>query len=117
MTEEEKRIINKLESLIEVRVVDFYENGDKKSETFKPAIYDEIRINSYTSKIILNLIQNQDTEINKLNKAIDRIIECVLLHKPFKTFVCRSVSVNDCNKYRNNGGCNNCIKEYFMEDK
>lgn len=57
-------------------------------------------------EILLNLIEKQE-------KVIDEVIKCVLLHKTFSTFVCKDVSVNDCNKYRDSGGCNNCIKQYF----
>ena len=97
MNEEEKKAIEKLEQMQKF-YNEFFNNGVEISTTLNQK---DIR----TIIQILNLIQKQ-------SKAIDEIIQCVLLHKPFSTFVCKDVSVNDCNKYRENGGCNECIKQY-----
>ena len=62
----------------------------------------------YYFSILLNLIQNQDTEINKLNNVIDRMAE--------KYATCKTCLKYDCKKRDKNA--KDCIKEYFMkEDK
>ena len=57
---------------------------------------------------ILNLI-------DKLQKVIENIIQYCLLHKSFSTLVCRDTSAKKCNTYRENGGCNKCVRDYFLE--
>ena len=86
MSEEEKKALENLNKLLE----DWDNNDISEIDLFR----------------IYSLIEKQE-------KVIDEVIQCVLLHKTFSTFVCKDVSVNDCNKYRESGGCNNCIKQYF----
>lgn len=55
-----------------------------------------------------------EKKIVKQDKAIENIIQYCLLYKSFSTLVCRDISTNKCNTYRKNGGCNKCIKDYFL---
>lgn len=63
---------------------------------------------------INDMINAMAKDIEKKDKAIENIIQCCLLHKSFSTLVCRDISTNKCNTYRKNGGCNKCIKDYFL---
>ena len=61
---------------------------------------------------IKNLIQKQDTEINKLNNVIDRMATWIDDHEdPFEDCHENSISCADIDC------CKDCIKKYFMEDK
>lgn len=62
--------------------------------------------------IVLNLIQKQDTEINKLKNVIDKMVTWINDHEdPFKD--CHETNISCADKE-----CEDCIKEYFMkEDK
>lgn len=52
--------------------------------------------------------------IQKQEKVIDEIIQTYLLkHSFLQSEVCKNHSRVECNNYRENGGCNNCIKQYF----
>ena len=64
---------------------------------------------------MLNLIQKQDTEINKLNNVIDRMVEEYEYNVRInvKNFCEEQMRKDKCIQ-----DCKTCIKEYFMkEDK
>ncbi len=101
MTEEEKKAIKKLKEYALCKV-------DDKG-------FVEISANGY-KYIILNLIQKQDTEINKLNNVIDRMAE-VLNNQDIEYLdLCDNCKNN--NEDCHGDYCKERIKEYFMkEDK
>lgn len=104
MTEEEKESIEQLKSWREYII--------KHKETINKANDIEFYL-----RTAINLIQKQDTEINKLNNVIDKAtkyIEEITGNCPYDTFDCQ---VRDCeNECKNQMA--ECWKEYFMkEDK
>ena len=65
---------------------------------------------------ILNLIQKQDTEINKLNNVIDRMAE--VLNDFDYDKQCESCRTDICSASVDGTEYTHCIREYFMkEDK
>jgi len=89
MTDEEKRALRNLENLSEFGL----------STSLNQADLDKM-------KIVLNLVEKQ-------NKVIDKVLQNNLLNIPHHIEVCNNITANDCNNFRNNGGCNECIKQYF----
>ena len=66
---------------------------------------------------MLNLIQKQDTEINKLNNVIDRIINVMIGDKVILATVCsRTIHKTEAECYKQNLLCDDCVKEYFMKE-
>ena len=112
MTEDEKKAINNLNFII---VTDVYDNEVRINKT-------EV-VNEYNESvgIVLNLIQKQDTEINKLNveniklnNVIDRMAE-VLSDFDFDK-QCEDCRCDYCNAVEDTDEYMKCIKEYFMKD-
>ena len=68
-------------------------------------------------ELVLNLIQKQDTEINKLTNVIDRIINAIVGDRAMLALMCKHIinkTEKECDKQ--NLLCDDCIKEYFMKE-
>ena len=104
MTEEEKKAINNLNFII---VTDVYDNEVRINKT-------EV-VNEYNESvgIVLNLIQKQDTEINKLKNVIERMAKYIEPQNIGTENVCDKLG----NCIEDDLKCNNCIKEYFMKEE
>ena len=86
---------------------------DLESAYNKKTLFVETTYNALD--ITLNLIQKQDTEINKLNHVIDRIIEYIFDTTYMDLEECEFEDKNNIKCIKD---CGKCIKEYFMkEDK
>ena len=71
LSEEEKKAIERANEILKEwqKIVDIEDDIERDIEM---SMYSE-EMPFHTMKILLNLIQNQDTEINKLNNVIDRM--------------------------------------------
>ena len=79
-------------------------------------------------KTVLTRLYKQDTEINKLNNVIDKMVERIKNCKDYDDDYLEGIEddrddnkcflygkIDDCYEFKN---CKECIKEYFMkEDK
>ena len=102
MTEEEKNAIEKSE--LSLKIV-------KDSKIKGRVFYDVSDL-----EVLLNLIQKQDTEINKLNNVIDRMAE--VLNDFDYDKQCENCRTDICSASVDGTEYTHCIKEYFMkEDK
>ena len=79
MTEEIKEILNQLEIVARKHTIEVLETGN--IETMPASVVDELRLNNYSAKILLNYITNlqkenedlKDNQVRALNKIKDYI--------------------------------------------
>lgn len=106
MTEQEKKAIESIKIKSEY-IGDNYSFGQQGIRNLREEL-----------KIVLNLIQKQEEEINKLNNTIDRMAKRMenLQYEPIgDCFIPKEYSnINDCVKKES---CKECIKGYFMEER
>ena len=63
-------------------------------------------------------LEKQDTEINKLNNVIDKLIFYISLpEKLQKEIYCEYVTSNEDCCWKTDKECKDCIKEYFMKEE
>ena len=95
------------------------EEEKKAIENVKLYLYkDKAFITADEIDLVFNLIQKQDTEINKLNNVIDRMAEMINSHDIDEDICSQFGKTKDCSLYINDEkACINCIKEYFMKEK
>jgi len=111
MTEEEKKAIERIE-----RLVQYFEDWEQKVIVVPE---DKKYFDS-----ILNLIQKQDTEINKLNNVIDKMAEKINqayfdennMYLWFEKEICNKKE-NGKYDYKDIGTRKKRIKEYFMKEE
>ena len=103
--EEAKNILKKLGKPIHTEVV-----GSRWIKGYTTTVSTEV---NEAIDIILNLIKNQDTEINKLNNVIDRMVEEYEYNARInvKDFCEEQIRKDKCIQ-----DCKTCIKEYFMKE-
>ena len=72
MKDEIKEIINQLEIVARKHTIEVYEDGSK-IETMPASVVDELRLNNYSSKILLDYITNLQEEIHKKEAMYDSL--------------------------------------------
>ena len=117
MTDEEKESIEQLKSWREY-IIKHKEDVNKANDI------------EFYLRTAINLIQKQDTEINKLNKVIDRMTDIFLKtyrdwevnRHIFQNHICSKLKKpeseeEDCyTDIWDEESCKQCIKEYFMKE-
>lgn len=93
------------------------EEEKQEYEELKSLLYTG-QISQYGKRKLIDIIEKQDTEINKLNNVIDRMVEKLYEFNNNEMdkdcFIPREYSdINDCVK---KNSCKDCIKDYFIKE-
>jgi peptidoglycan hydrolase CwlO-like protein len=129
LKDETKEILNKLEIVARKHTIEVCENGSK-IETMPASVVDELRLNNYSSKLLLDYIINLEQENEKLKqeqigkyqtlkelqqKADNQKEEIQRLYKQREKFMKKYRYLKEeKDKYKN---VIDKIKEYIKEDK
>lgn len=70
MSEELKTILDKLEIVARKHTIEVCEDGSK-IETMPASIVDELRLNNYSAKLLLNYIQQKENIIKEVREKVD----------------------------------------------